>query len=173
MCYWSHSETWIMWWTGATYVEADYHALVLAKHVGCKVECGVSGGKSIPFWIQSATRVQTRKGTWDCQNLPHPPPNRGPSDLRKQFKSFGMCVCVCWGESIMNVFTFPWCKLPFRLVSWRHCLEDSFIWIYSDLSEVTTRNEIPHSTYMRLDVQPWPQTPHVEIDELQFAYPED
>jgi len=43
-----------------------------------KDECGVEGGRSLSFWKQSATRVQTRNKTSDCQLLLNPPPNRGP-----------------------------------------------------------------------------------------------
>ena len=124
-----------------------------------KVECGVSDGLSIPFWKKSATWVQTRNEIWDCQLLPNPLQPTNNSGALGSTKSVSVCVCVSiggdpWFMSLLSRVV----SCIFWLVSARHCLEASFIWIHADLSEVSTRNGIPHLNYMGLDVKPWHQT---------------
>jgi len=118
--------------------------------------------------------------TWGCwlttSTLPAPSPTPQSRALRFYDNSFGVCVCVSWGGRWSVSVLSRVMSCIFWLVSWRHCLQISFTWIYSDLSEVSTRNGMHHPNYVWLAVQPWPQTPQVEIDEPQVphpGYPED
>jgi len=129
------------------------------KHPVLKTICKLSSNQKRDLRLLISTQPATKPGALGSTTL-------------------SVLVCVSVGEDL-------WClsllsrivSCLFWLVSARHRLETSFVWIHSDLSEVSTRNGIPLPNYMGLEVKQWPQKPQMQIDDSQPwpqvpAYPE-